>query len=495
MNKNNLSFNYLPLTFISSDNEIKNHIVNTIIFKYIQDKYQDVRKLGELLIKSQYGFTASAQEIGNVRFLRISDIKNNKVNWTTVPYCDCNNINYLLKKEDILVARTGGTTGKSFYIDEISENSVFASYLIRLTAGNEINPKFIMLFFNSYIYWNQISTMKSGSAQPNVNAEKLKTLLIPYCSLELQEKFIKLSENINSNIEELKPLVNKIENALSQYSLIKEQKNIIEDNFKLIENLRQSIFQEAVEGKLVEQDPNDEPASELLKKIQVEKENLIKEGKRKKEKPLDPINIDDITFNIPNGWKVIKLGEISLIERGGSPRPIDDFITEDLDGLNWIKIGDTDKNGKYITSTKEKIKKEGLFKTRMVYPGDFLLTNSMSFGRPYITKIQGCIHDGWLRISPSNSLNKDYLYNLLSSSLIKKGFEDVVSGAVVQNLNSEKVKNTIILLPPLEEQKRIVVRVEQLMTLCDELEERIKQSKEINEELLESLLHDSFSKQ
>ena len=132
--------------------------------------------------------------------------------------------------------------------------------------------------------------------------------------------------------------------------------------------------------------------------------------------------------------------------------------------MNWIKIGDTEKGSKYIHSTKEKIKREGVTKSRIVHKGDFLLTNSMSFGRPYITLIEGCIHDGWLVISPIiNLFNQEFFYYLLSSEFAYNQFADKVAGAVVQNLNSDKVANSIFPLPPLAEQQRIVEKIEELI--------------------------------
>jgi type I restriction enzyme S subunit len=237
-----------------------------------------------------------------------------------------------------------------------------------------------------------------------------------------------------------------------------------------VARLRELILTLAVQGKLVPQDPSDEPASELLKKIRAEKDRLIADGKIKRDKPLAQIADEEKPFELPTGWAWERFGAIAGIERGGSPRPIESFLTDDPSGLNWIKIGDTEKGGKYITSASQKIKREGLVKTRMVYPGDFLLTNSMSFGRPYITQIEGCIHDGWLRISPPSSLDKDFLYALLSSRFIRTVFEAAAAGAVVLNLNADKVRTVPIPLPPLAEQSRIVARVEELMQLCDALE-------------------------
>ncbi|HDC4426340.1 TPA: restriction endonuclease subunit S [Enterobacter asburiae] len=255
-----------------------------------------------------------------------------------------------------------------------------------------------------------------------------------------------------------------------------------------IKKLRELILELAVRGKLVPQDLNDEPASELLKRIAAEKAELVKQGKIKKQKSLPEISEEEEPFELPEGWEWVRFGDISEIERGGSPRPIKDYITTEENGLSWIKIGDTDIGGKYISSADEKIKPSGLHKTRMVYPGDFLLTNSMSFGRPYITLIEGCIHDGWLRISPPSLLDKDFLYQLLSSPFIIKAFKEKASGAVVLNLNADKVRETFILIPPFSEQQRIVAKVNELMSLCDQLEQQSLASLDAHSQLVETLL-------
>nr|WP_321458930.1 restriction endonuclease subunit S [uncultured Vibrio sp.] len=255
-----------------------------------------------------------------------------------------------------------------------------------------------------------------------------------------------------------------------------------------VKKLRELILELAVRGKLVPQDSNNEPASVLLESIAEEKEQLVKEKKIRKEKNLPDISDVEKPFILPIGWSWSFLGSVCQIERGSSPRPIKSFLTDSPDGLNWIKIGDTQIGGKYITHAAEKIRPEGLSKTRKVFPGDFLLTNSMSFGRPYITQIEGCIHDGWLRISPPVSLNKDYLYNLLSSPFIVSSFKDSAAGAVVMNLNADKVRETIIAIPPTNEQHRIVAKVDELMALCDQLEQQTEDSIEAHQVLVTTLL-------
>ncbi|MBQ8967184.1 restriction endonuclease subunit S [Ruminococcus sp.] len=175
-------------------------------------------------------------------------------------------------------------------------------------------------------------------------------------------------------------------------------------------------------------------------------------------------------------WKTVRLGDVCLIERGGSPRPIEDFITDDEDGINWIKIGDTNES-KYITKTEQKIKKEGMKKSRFVQEGDFLLSNSMSFGRPYILKINGCIHDGWLVIRDENdSFDKDYLYYYLSSPIMYQHFKSLAVGGVVNNLNSKMVRNVEVPLPPLETQRQIAANLDKVthtIDLCNAILEKL----------------------
>lgn len=167
-------------------------------------------------------------------------------------------------------------------------------------------------------------------------------------------------------------------------------------------------------------------------------------------------------------FHIYKLGELFEIQRGGSPRPIQDFITDSSNGINWIKIGDAKEGTKYITETKEKIKPEGLKKSRFVQPGDFILSNSMSFGRPYIMKIQGCIHDGWLVFKQkTDSISKDYIYLILTSENVKNQFIKSATGGVVNNLNISLVKEVTIPVPSLQIQEEIVSEIENYQKIID----------------------------
>ena len=170
-----------------------------------------------------------------------------------------------------------------------------------------------------------------------------------------------------------------------------------------------------------------------------------------------------IFFSGAAAWPERRLGEMCEIARGGSPRPIQKFITSAKDGINWIKIGDATASLKYIYKTAEKIKRAGLSRSRFVKEGDFLLSNSMSFGRPYIMRTTGCVHDGWLVLTDvKGNFDQDYLYHFLSSRSAYNQFDQFAAGSTVRNLNVDLVKRTKIVVPPLSEQRRAAERLERM---------------------------------
>ncbi|KZN14621.1 restriction endonuclease subunit S [Marinomonas sp. TW1] len=176
---------------------------------------------------------------------------------------------------------------------------------------------------------------------------------------------------------------------------------------------------------------------------------------------------------LPKGWESDLLGNLVHVERGSSPRPIKDFITEAEDGVNWVKIGDMKEGQKYVTSTREKITKAGALKSRFVGIGDFILSNSMSYGRPYIMAIEGYIHDGWFAIRLPNGIDTNYFYYLLSSSYIQNQFNQLAVGGVVKNISGDLVKKASLPIPPLAEQKRIVEKLDQVLAQVDTIKARL----------------------
>ncbi len=194
-------------------------------------------------------------------------------------------------------------------------------------------------------------------------------------------------------------------------------------------------------------------------------------------------------------WEKKKLGEVCIVERGSSPRPIEKYQTDSPDGVNWIKIGDTKGVDKYIFSTKEKITKEGAEKSRYVKEGDFILSNSMSFGKPYIMKTDGYIHDGWFVFRLPDYLDKDYFYYLLTSPNVQEQIQSLGAGAIVKNISGDLVKKVDVTYPKsLPEQQRIVSILDEAFAAIAKAKANAEQNLKNAKELFESYLQGVFEK-
>ena len=336
-----------------------------------------------------------------------------------------------------------------------------------------ILEEYVVAYLQSKYGYQQLTKHMKATAQASISIEAIRDVYLPIPPANEQQR-----------------ICDMLSHALELIYCVENSKLDIK---KLISDTKSKILDLAIRGKLVPQDPNDEPASVLLERIRAEKEELIKQGKIKRDKKESVIFkgddnsyyekvagsntkcIDDeVPFGLPESWTYEKLGNICSVARGSSPRPIEDYLTEDENGLNWIKIGDTEQGGKYIFTTKEKIRPEGMSTTRYVHNGDFLLTNSMSFGRPYILKTDGCIHDGWLVIGNIEAIfYQDYLYYMLSSSVMYDSLSLLASGSTVKNLKSDSVKSLIVPIPPRREQEFIAKRIEMFFTIIESIEKSL----------------------
>ena len=194
-----------------------------------------------------------------------------------------------------------------------------------------------------------------------------------------------------------------------------------------------------------------------------------------------------------DGWEDKTLDQVCIVERGSSPRPIKEYFTTAGHGVNWIKIGDTVEGGKYVYTTAQKITLEGAKQSRFVREGDFILTNSMSYGRPYIMKTTGYIHDGWFVLRLNMSIDTDYFYYLLSSVFVQSQFAQLASGAVVKNISGDLVKRVVLPIPPLYQQQVIVKRLLAISAETHRLESIYQQKLTALDELKKSLLHRAFN--
>jgi type I restriction enzyme S subunit len=258
------------------------------------------------------------------------------------------------------------------------------------------------------------------------------------------------------------------------------------DSFAQIQVSLPSI---AEQKRIVEILSTQDKIIELLEK-KVEQLQLLKKSYMQKLFPRAGSSVPEIRFSgFAGPWEQRKFSDLVLIERGGSPRPIDDYITDAPDGLNWVKIGDAPEQGRYITKTAEKIKPEGLTKTRQVQPGDLILSNSMSFGKPYIMGINGCIHDGWLLIRDTQSrFDLKFLCHMLGTDQMLDQYRMFAAGSTVNNLNKELVGNTMVSLPSVEEQRAIGEYLESIDNLITLHQRKCYEEKRKKQALMQLLL-------
>lgn len=291
---------------------------------------------GTLSESIQYGYNAPAQENGRIKMVRISDIQDNSVMWETVPYCDIKEGEidaYLLKPNDILFARTGGTVGKSYLVQEVPEEAIYAGYLIRTRYSNQLCPQYLKYFMESELYWSQLREGTIATAQPNCNGKTLGNMLVP---IPPSHEQIRIAEKLNAVMAHV-----------IEYGTIDSRSKHLNNIFP--ERLKKSILQEAVQGKLVPQDPNDEPAAVLLERIRAEKQKLIAEGKIKKNKHesiifrrdnshyeklngIERCIDDEIPFEIPDSWCWTRIGTIFTLQAGKniSAAEIEETFQSDL---------------------------------------------------------------------------------------------------------------------------------------------------------------------
>ena len=279
---------------------------------------------GNISQSIQYGYNAPALEHGAIKMVRISDIQENCVLWDNVPYCQIeeNDIDtYLLKVNDMLFARTGGTVGKSFLVEEVPERAIYAGYLIRTRYSSLLNPRYMKLFMESQLYWEQLKNGTIATAQPNCNGKTLAKMLLPIPPTKEQNRIVGKLTQLSS--------------FLNNYTLCQERLNLLNEEIK--EQLKKSILQEAIQGKLVPQIAEEGTAQELLEQIKAEKQKLVKEGKLKKSALNDSVIFrgddnkyyeqigqsikcidDEIPFEIPYNWQWTRLSYISSIYTGNS---------------------------------------------------------------------------------------------------------------------------------------------------------------------------------
>lgn len=331
--------------------------------------------------------------------------------------------------------------------------------------------EWIFYFFKQGGYYLELAKIARGVATQRIHPEQIYDLEIPLPDIETQK-------NIIASIKAIEEKGEKLNKELT-YQLTQ------------LENLNQAILQEAVQGKLVNQDNKDEPASELLKRIKAEK---AKSGK--KEKPLPPIKPEDIPFEIPENWEWCRLGEITDIQRGSSPRPKGDprYFSKSKTNFNWITISDISNfcENNVLLQTREFLTAEGSKHSRYVDVNEFIIAVSGSTtGKCCITGVEGFIYDG-LAVAKiiENSFDSRYLLNYMMC--LYTTINNSKTGASFPNINTDYLNNLIFPLPPIKEQIRINKEIEKQFAKTKQLKEHIIAIQQATEQLLKALLHQAF---
>lgn len=468
----------------------------------------------EISLRLHYGFTASAdQKLKDVRLLRITDIQDGKVNWDDVPGCAINDKAagaYLLEPGDILIARTGGTIGKTFLVSDTPVKSVFASYLIRLQPARALFDRYIKLFCDTSLYWDQLSAGSRGGGQPNVNGQTLGSLLFPLPPLDEQHRIVAKVDELMALIDELEEVRTKRDakrDKLAAASLVRlnepDPETFHDDaRFALdalpaltarpdqIKQLRQTILNLAVRGKLVPQDPADEPAEELLRQILEVRNGITRSSKK--------ISIEDAIVQSDNslsGWVSATVQDVAEVGTGSTPTSTDSsyysnghipWLTSSASGLDEIISADN-----FVT---EKAVRE--FRLKIYPPGSLLVAlYGQGKTRGQVAKLslsatvnQACAVITW--IAGFEDLEKFMLL------IFRQQYHEMrlkAEGGAQPNLNLRKIKELKIPLPPLAEQHRIVAKVDELMALCDQLEASLTNADETREKLLDALLAEALA--
>ena len=403
---------------------------------------------GNISLSIQYGYNAPALEHGTIKMVRISDIQENKVLWDSVPYCmieESDIETYLLKANDILFARTGGTVGKSFLVDDVPEKSIYAGYLIRTRYSSMLNPRYMKIFMESQVYWEQLKNGTIATAQPNCNGKTLAKMLLPLPPRNEQEKIVEKLSLLSS--------------VMLHYGDCQNKLDLLNDEIK--ERLRKSVLQEAIQGKLVPQIAEEATAQELLEQIKEEKKQLVKEGKLKKSAINDSIIFrgDDnkyyelvgkekaeieLPFDFPDSWSIARLNAVCQL----------------TDGLKT-----TGKqcllDAKYLRGkSSETIVEQG----KLVYKGDnIMLVDGENSGEVFIVPQDGYMGSTFKQLWISSSIYEPYVLAFIQ--FYKETLRNSKKGAAIPHLNKDLFYGLIIVIPPLQEQRIIVQKIEQLTQL------------------------------
>lgn len=402
-----------------------------------------------------YAFpSASIKGEKGVRVIRISDISEKGfVNKSVVRYNGHENLDkFKIIPQDILIAMTGGTVGKSLFVQQMGEDMLLNQRVAIIRNNGQFAPYIDIVVKSPHI--KSFINDKKNSTNDNISMGDINSFLVPLPPLAEQKRIV-------AKLEELLPIV-------EQYG--KAQKELDELNAALPARLRQSILQEAISGRLVPQNPNDEPTAALLQRIREEKARLVKEGKLKKKDLVEtPITDEEKPFEIPETWNWCRLGELAF-ERMGKTPPRGESEYWLNAKYPWVSISDMKDYG-HVKMTKERVSEYAAKKAfRQISPiGSLLMSFKLTVGRTSILDIAAYHNEAIITIQPyidQEFAFRNYLFYVLPLIANLGDSKDAIKG---KTLNSTSLYNLYIPLPPLAEQQRIVAKIEELFEQIDKI--------------------------
>ncbi|EBQ8937162.1 restriction endonuclease subunit S [Salmonella enterica] len=473
-------------------------------------------RLEDVTDNIHYGYTASADVTKKVKLLRITDIQDDKVIWRNVPGCEIKDSDieqYQLQPNDIVIARTGGTVGKSYLVDDLQYIAVFASYLIRLKYIKFTNANYTKIFLGSQLYWLQLYNGVTGTGQPNVNGNTLKKMFFPLPPSNEQNKICsrvqtllnlcdQLEQHSLTSLDAHQQLVETLlttltdsqnaEELAENWAHISEHFGTLFTTEASIDALKKTILQLAVMGKLVPQDPNDEPASELLKRIAQEKAQLVKDGKIKKQKPLPPISDEEKPFELPEGWEWSLFEDVVDIQSGITKGR--NLANRKLISIPYLRVANVQRGYLDLSEVKEiDIPEEEKDKYHVI-KGDLLITEGGDWDTVGRTTVW--CHDWY--IANQNHVFKGriigqgidpyWLETYMNSPYSRDYFASASKQTTnLASINKTQLRGCPVAIPPSSEAEKIMLKLNDFNELCEKLKLQIQSAQQTQLHLADAL--------
>lgn len=390
-------------------------------------------------------------------FVRTMDLSANfKSNLT---YIDKDSYDFLSKSKlfggELILPNIGGSIGKAFLMPNLNMPMSLAPNSIMVKFTEQVMNKYFSYFIQSPMGKSLLLNNKGGTATPKFSKTELRNMVLKLPPLEEQKRIVAKIEKLMSLVDEYAESYNRLQK--------------IDNEFE--DKLKQSVLQYAMEGKLVKQNPSDEPASELIKKIENEKAELVKEGKIKKSKKLPVITDDEKPFDIPDSWEWVRLGEIGIVTSGGTPRKAEKSYWDDAN-IPWITpavMSKAQNNIIFDNDNVGKINQKGLSNSsaHLISANSIVVSSRAPIGYINIVPFAYTTNQGCKSISTYAKVDNKYVYYAIKFSV--PDMYKRASGTTFKEISGTRFGETVIPLPPLEEQKLIITKVEKLQSSIGEL--------------------------